>query len=75
MACPNCATEFRGPFLYEVRRAARKDVQGGCSGPRHSSSLALLGSALAWPIRKRRERIRWLIEAATPGRLSTLFRG
>lgn len=78
MACPNCATEpLSSEALFCTRCGAplAKMSKAAAVGRAILLPLALLGSALAWPIRKRRERIRRLTEAATPGRLSTLFRG
>jgi hypothetical protein len=73
MGCPHCATE---QLSHEARFCARC----GAALPRRAAGLlkaaslgraillplALVRRALAWPIRKRQERIRWLTDASGP---------
>jgi predicted transcriptional regulator len=73
MVCPLCATELLSPearFCTKCgaplpRRAAGL-IKAASFGRAILLPLALVGRALAWPIRKRQERIRWRTKASGP---------
>lgn len=70
MRCPHCATEPLSPEAQFCRKCAAALASRPHKVVRAVRllvlPLALVGRALSYPIRLRRERTRWLIEASGP---------